>query len=454
MLSNPGQVLDLLGSITRNQMLMNELKAKTAVGQAYQGALNPDMSLDPQKFRAGLASNPDAMWAAPEATSQAQSLINSQLQYQDKQRQIISTIFGALPAKPTNEQLYNAVTTAARMGIPPANLVPWLDGIVKSPNREQAFGIVRNMGLSPGEQSTRQEMIDPSTGARMTVPTAAANVMPSGALPTALSPDEQKSVEKFGQDKPYAGQYAQRALPLEQAMRAINDAQARSPGIFGPGSEGRQEFKAFWQTLTPGLAKWAGVDPKEIASYAEAKKYLVQSIQSRNQQLGGHSDQQLATTVSGNPNVQVTDLALPDLVRTALAAQRAEQSQMQEGFKAGGPRYTDALSKWPARNDVRAFALDLMPSDERDKFIKSLSPAERSRINSSLQSAYEGGIIDRPAKGAAAAPARAPTAVPATKTPASQVQLRRRADGSQGWFIQDPSQPGKHIEVTLPGLGQ
>ena len=36
---NPGQVLDLMRSITQNQMLQNELKARTAIGQAYQGAL-------------------------------------------------------------------------------------------------------------------------------------------------------------------------------------------------------------------------------------------------------------------------------------------------------------------------------------------------------------------------------------------------------------------------------
>jgi hypothetical protein len=394
--SNPAQVLDLIRGITQNEILQKELRARNAAGQVYQGALNPDLTLDPAKFRAGLKDNPDVMFNAPQVVQGAQTLIGSQTDNATRYRQILAQTVGALPPGASNEDIFNAITTATRMGVPSQYTLPVQNSILNSRNRSAAIGIVRSGGMSPGEQSTLTETVDPATGATYKVPMSSANA--GAGLPQTLSPDQQQSVQKFGTDKVVAGQFAQRSLPLQEAMRAINDADARTPGIFGPGSEGRQNFKAFWQTVYPPIAKALGVDEKELADYAKAKKYLTQSVQTRNQQLGGHSDQQLATTISGNPNVEVTDLALPDLVRTSLAAQRAEQAQMHEGFKSGGPQYTESLSQWPKRNDVRAFAIDLMPPADRAKLIKSLTPAEKTRFNNSLRSAYESGVIDRPGK--------------------------------------------------------
>jgi hypothetical protein len=458
--SNPAQVLDLFSGLLKNQMLQNELKGRAAVGQATQGALSPDGRFDQQQFNASIRNNPDAGWASLEALQHGQNLTNTQIDTLNRQREIISSVLGALPTKNlTKEHLYNAYTTMVRMGIPSVDAVGSLGRITNSPNMAQQIGIERGVGMTPAQQGEMVEVVDPTTGDKRYVSKAEAQQYPG--LQTQLSGDQQKSIESFGRSKEYTGQFSQRALPLQEAVRNIDALVTKyGQGVFGPGAERRKEWEGFLQTLSPGAAKKIGIDPQDLEYFAKTKKYLTQAMSNRNVQLGGHSDQQLATTISGFPNVEVTDLALPDLAKTALAAQRAEQAQMLEGQRSGGPKYTESLSKWPQRNDVRAFALDLMPQAQRDKLIASLTPDEKKRFNNSLRSAYDAGVIDRSGapSPSSSAPSRAPAAPVAAKTPPKPavpgVRLGRRADGTPGWFISDPARPGKHLEVTLPGLGQ
>ena len=116
---NPGQVLDLMRSITQNQMLQNELKARTAIGQAYQGALQPDNTVDPEKLRAGLA-DPAASWMLPEAIQHALGIARSQFDLRTTQDQAVRSLLGSLPPNATDEQLRQARTQLSRMGVPAA----------------------------------------------------------------------------------------------------------------------------------------------------------------------------------------------------------------------------------------------------------------------------------------------------------------------------------------------
>lgn len=390
--ANPTQALGLFESLTRNQLLMQELKAKNAIGQVYQESLNPDLTLNPEKARDALQKYPEALFGG-QAPQQLQNVIGTQTQNSNQFKQILSTVFGALGDNPSNESVNAAAATARRLGVPTNLVLPIQDSLINSRNRPQTQGMIRNLGLSPAEQSNRQELVGPG-GARGTIPTTSANI--AGVLPTGLGLTAQASANRLVEDQGVASKFNERMTPWTEALRAVNDFQAKG-GNFGPGAEARQDVAGLIQSLSPTLGAALGIDPKKLADFAGAKKYLTQTLQNRAGSLGVHSDQGLSTTVSGSPNVHVTDFALPDLIKTGIAVNRAEQAQIQEASKAGPENYAAAKADWTKKNDIRAFKIDLMEPAERAKFLKSLTPAERARVNNSLRSADEAGIIDMPA---------------------------------------------------------
>jgi len=233
--------------------------------------------------------------------------------------------------------------------------------------------------------------------------------------------------------------FGQEMLPWKEALDAVNDFESKG-GKFGPGAEARQDVQAFVQALSPKLASALGIDPKELADFAKAKKYLAQGLQTRAAGFGTGTADHLATAAAGTPNVHVTDLALPDLIKMNMAARRAEQAQTMDARKAGPMGYSDAAGSWSSKNDIRAFALDQLSPEARTKLLGSLKKGtpEYTRFNNSLRSAYEHGLMTPPGK-TSEQPHPA-----ATKAP----------DGN--WYLPDPKRPGKVMKVTpamLPQLG-
>lgn len=463
-LSDPTRMIDLMGAIARNTMLQNELRARTAVGQAYQGALTPE-GVDIPRLRAGLASDPAASWMLPEAMQHVQTLAGTQFETLAKQDQAIRDVLGTLPENASKEDVFSRMVQLSRLGVPPALIVGWAGSYPNNPKAVREWvANVRNSAIGSAGISGRVAGPPGPGGEPTSISLGQANVGagPQG-MPVGLPPGGEQSALEMRADLSRAGQFGQEMFPWQEALRASGELRAKyGEGFFGPGSKGRQDFKSFFYALAPTVSRWAGVDPKALEDYAKADKYLTQAVQTRAQGFGAHTDQQLATTISGSPNVHVNDLAVDDVIKASIALRRAEHAQVMQSSKAGGPNYTGQKAQWPAQNDIRAFSLDLLTPDQRNKLVSSLTPAERRKFNSSLRTAYETGVMDRPSVPAAApppAPARTAATPPAAarmppKPSVPGVALGRRADGSQGWFVPDPNRPGKHLEVILPGLGQ
>jgi hypothetical protein len=123
-------------------------------------------------------------------------------------------------------------------------------------------------------------------------------------------------------------------------------------------------------------------------------------VQNRASGFGVHTDQGLATTISGSPNVSVNDLAVKDVIKSAMALRQAEHAQTLTASKAGAPNYSAAAAAWPAQHDVRAFLLDKLDPDARAKLLGSLKKGtpEYEKFNRTLREAYEYGLMQRPGK--------------------------------------------------------
>jgi hypothetical protein len=291
-----------------------------------------------------------------------------------------------------------------------------------------AIATTQNMA-NPAATMQRVQGPPGPQGEPTTVPLGEANV--AGTMPTGLSAAQQISTEQMGKDQLKEGNYTAEIYPLEQAHDTIKDLQDKyGKGITGPGTEGRQKFWSSIATLPGGqkLADLFGFDAERLKKYAETDKYLTQGMQTRAAGLGTHSDQQLASAIRGSPNVGINDLAVDELTTAQIALRRAEHAQVLEAANKGGPNYADERSKWDAKNDIRAFAIDRMDPDARDKLISSLKKGspEWTKFNHSMGFGIKNHIIP----------------------PTPGARSGRDVGGKQAWFTDDPSRPGKYMQFV------
>jgi hypothetical protein len=322
---------------------------------------------------------------------------------------------GSMAADPTltKEKLYNEVATFGRAHHLPGNVMgPWLMGIPSdTAGVRNHVRTLANASRGAAGSAETVPFTDPATGQTINAPKGATMFAGGagipGALPAGLPAGGAQSAEAMQGDLLRARRFGEEVFPLHQALDAAENLKAKyGAGYFGPGSKGRQEFESYFYGIAPTLSRWVGVDPEKLREYAKADKYMTQAMQSRAANFGSHTDSALATAISGNPNVSVNDLAVEDVLKSSIALRRAEHAQTLSASKGGGPGYTQAAASWPAQNDVRAFALDLMSPEARAKLLGSIKKGtpEWRRFNNSLRSAYDSGIMSRPGGSNAAQP--------------------------------------------------
>lgn len=418
---NPLSIIGAVQGINQAQLFNQEFKARNAIGQAYQNAINPKTGeIDTPTLMRGIQSNPDAGFLAGEASQgalarQGQSISNQNAQLDQSQKQIdlLRGIVGPLATKPgvTKNDVINAVVTASRQSpaIPTELLTNWLGSVpndsrgiqnyVNTTLAQQAGPAGLNRVTGPPVQS------GPNAGAQTQMPLAGTiwgnqqqpNSAP-GQTVTSLPPGADKSAAVMQDDLARARNFGQEMAPWQQALEASNDLTKKyGEGFFGPGSKGRQDFQSFFFGLSPTLARWAGVDADKLKDYAKADKYLTQAVQSRAASFGAATEQNLATTISGSPNVHVTDLAVPDVIKMSMALRRMEQAQTLRNSD-NAVTYTKNAADWATKQDPRAYAIDLLDPAARAKLQKSMpagSP-QRAKFNASVDEAIKSGVLAPP----------------------------------------------------------
>jgi len=325
------------------------------------------------------------------------------LQQRDAQRRIIANAFGTIAGmdKPTPNDVHSQTTYLSRTypEIPSSLINDTADVMLNHPTGiKDGARLLLNMGLTPGEASTRVSgPPNPKTGATTSMSLAESNM--AGARDVGLPPGAEKSAGIMQDDLARARNFGSEMFPWQQALDAANKLEDKyGKGYFAPGSKGRQEFQSFFYGVSPTLARWLGGDEEKLKNYAEADKYLTQAVQSRAANFGVHSDQGLATTISGSPNVSVNDLAVKDVIKASMALRQAEHAQTLASAKAGPVNYTAASAAWPAQHDIRAFLLDKISPEARTKLLSSLKPGspEYKKFNATLREAYDTGLMTRP----------------------------------------------------------
>lgn len=405
-----------------------QFAAKQALGNAYQGALKPDGTVDLGKVAQTLKDDPNAGFVLPEATSNmlaqhGQMISNDTAAFDQFAKQngfaqqwIVSR---ANDPNPTPEKLLNDAVTLSRNTDPrvmPSSVINSVIGSILSDPGGIRAGLnnVRNRVIGAGAATAPIQGPPTAAGAPTTMPLGATGQTQPGATPPAIPgqvvtgnpPGTPESTALMQGDAARAGNFGQEIYPWQQALQKI---QALGPGGLGPGSKGRQDFESFLYAAAPGLSTMLGVNPQKIENYAEAEKYLTNATQQRAAGFGSHTDMQLATALSGSPNVHINDLAAENVTKAAIALRRMEHAQytMNSGATVNDPlsgaqkpggavNYAANKAAWAASQDPRAYAIDMMTPAQVTGLQKTLKGAERAKFNASLDAAIKSGVITPP----------------------------------------------------------
>lgn len=284
-----------------------------------------------------------------------------------------------------------------------------------------------NRTLSPAEQMSPQGGVHPD-GSRYSIttadrarqlgrgdllPTRGADVFGTGRVPlpngqsmpaappaemqTGLSPADQAANQAAGTGSGddlhamYADNLrsADRVFQLQQAMRALEGS-----GGVGPGTEGIQHYKSYFLAMAPETAKRFNINPEQIASYDEAKKYMTQIAMAQGGAMG--SDSRLLSAISGNASTHISDLAARDVLKFQLAQERMKQAHASAWASAGLPeaQYDRWGADWNRTADPRAYIFDELTPDQRGKVLHSMPPKQRSAFLDQVWDAAQSGMID------------------------------------------------------------
>lgn len=264
----------------------------------------------------------------------------------------------------------------------PAERSQQVPAIDNNPN-SRTYG---QQGTVPLEQKLREQgdtsALGPNAGPPRLPPVSqnGAPATPHGFVPTGLPPGEgdviHASVVQYSNDRARAGTFAQRIYPLEQAATLLPLTNT------GPGTEWVHDIKQFLETQASAL----GGDAYKIqnANYAELQKYLTQVVNSNPMAAG--SDARLASALTGNPSVHISNLAAQNVVKAAIGLERMQQAavlsfqnpsdmfpKQAAKYGNGAPgRYGDYSRDFSSAVDPRAFIMDLLPQKQRDAVMDSI----------------------------------------------------------------------------------
>ncbi len=231
---------------------------------------------------------------------------------------------------------------------------------------------VPNAATGATDAVPREEVIR-RTGGSTAAPDVVAPVTPGTRLPVApIQPQAQRgaiegaspqlagSIKALDEDRATATQKMQAVKPMIQAVNLIGDLKT------GIGTETYNKARA--GLINAGIIDANANDPTVI--YQEINKKLSNYISQS--AIANRSDAGQALAAASSPNVQgQLNPALVKLARDAVALDRVEAARAN-AFKGKPAEYTKFRSEFPQSVDEKAFAIDLLPPNERGDLIAKM----------------------------------------------------------------------------------
>jgi hypothetical protein len=433
----------LQGQMQQNQIAQRAMMGQQAEGQAAQAATGEDGSFDPGKFAAGVASNPNGVYAQVHANAFAQEQRQAQLaqhvqqvQLGMQQTQYMTDQLGALADKKgvTGKDVADLAGVLVQNGILDSKSAA--TELAQAPTSDdQLPAYLRTLqmrAMKSGEQLAQyhqQMMID--NGAQL-VPTNMAPLATPSPIVKQLSPGEAAQpvagpvtadgaptqvslgnrgggVVQTGQGPAatqaqgtYGAATGTAAAQFEAAARTAPELDATLKNMTGdlkglstgPGSAQRNSFVS-------GVNSFLGTnfDASKVANQESFNKMAAQVVARQRQMMGlSGTDQQLSMIEHASPGSQLSQLgnrAQIAIIKGNNDYLMAENKAWQNAKNAGyGPeKFSTVMGVLNTHMSPLPFQMQNMSTEQRNTLLSAMSKAERAKADAEVSFARRNKLI-------------------------------------------------------------
>lgn len=448
-LSSVGSAVGVANGLIQNRMMQQELASKQAVGNAFQGAVGPDGTVDTGAAARAIQANPAAAYGAADALTRAAGLQSQNLsnqgasvaQSQGRMNDFYTSLGPLLANKnapPTRAQVMGTATDLLHQGrLLPSDFaaitseVPLDNGAVAG-YAQNKFGST----MSPGEQASPGPTVTtPQGGFTPTKGQFFRGATAGGPTATAAEGTPVQTDRQGNAVSPTTGQKAPNAVPpppgvqtgpamgtsenITTNLNAYNADQQTASGRLanvrnlttalplmeqmGPGGAG--VGSAPWNQLKSFLVTQGIVDPNtsDVNLRQEAAKYLYKYVSTN--PVAARSDEAQNLAAASSPNLDLSMPAAIHLAKSAVGFDRMDSAVTKAydlahpGQQQAGPDYLKFKTDYTASHDPRAFSFDLLDPTEQRKLVSSLGPKTEDNYKKfarSLKTARDTGMVAAP----------------------------------------------------------
>jgi len=399
-LSDPSK---LYGFVAAAQ-LAKTFAAKQALGQAYQGALNPDGTVDLGKVATTLKNDPNAGFVLPEATSNmlaqhGQMISNDTASFDQyaKQSGFVQQWLASRANQPnvTKEDILNDAVSLARNTNPnilsSGAINSVIGGILSDPGGIKS-GLVNTQNRVMGAANAAQRIQGPptETGAPTQMPLGAAGYGAPGGMPgqvqTAPPPGfGERQAGAAALDTKLAGGLADAAEGSPSRIGILGNLDnAVDKFTAGPGADWSMVAKAFVNRNVPLPNGWQ-FDPKSIASQQEFNKQAMQLAQQQFQSIGGTgTDAKFSSAFETSPNETLSTLGNKGIIRLLKGNEDALQAKntawLARSSADPNASYRQFSQDFNNHFDPRVFQFKYLAPTERKAYVQQMDPQEQQKF--------------------------------------------------------------------------
>lgn len=442
-LSNPAQVLDLIGSITKNQMLQNELRARNALGQAYSGAVQPDNTFDMSQFMGAIRGNPDAAWLAGEAIPHVMGIAKAQSDLLFGQNQTALSVLGSLPKNATDEEIRHAQAALSRIykGQNAALIEGWASNLkgLRGKDRADAIAVYQNLARGPEAIAGRVGGPPGPAGEPRTYSSGDIGLSEAGRQGSAvgLPPGEAESQASAAAGAASLEATGAKTAQVHADLENLRQLNKDIP-LQGPTAEWEKKLNQVGARLGIGVTMTAD----QLKKSEEFDKIANQLSLNQSTLFHG-SDAGLHTVVAANPNLGMSRYGREGVIDMLHGNQDAIDRTRQlwlEARKRGAPAnsYNQFVNEASKAVDPRVFQFNRMSRENQQKFLSDMDPADLPDFEARYQDAIRRKWV-KPLKGDKSSALGT--------SPLAAAKQGLDASGNPGWFVPDPNRPGKHLQV-------
>lgn len=400
---NPLQAVATANYVQNYQNNQRVMAANQAAGEAFQGALNDDGSVDMSKVAATLKGDPRAAYGLPDVTAKMLAQGGAQMGLDTARNKFVTDAFGSLADDPklTKDKVLSlGVTLARNLKIPAPLINNWLDGL---PNGGQALRDkviqFRNLAIGSAGASTPTDAGLDSEGAPQTGSRGTFNYKTAGGtIPSALPPGEGSlmgsSAERAG-----ALQATATTSPQYRADLANLKTMSKVLDIGGPTVQYEKKLGQLAQRF--GLP--STLTPDQLKSAEEFDKISNQIALNQGKALGG-TDATRVLSVGSTPSSSMSRYGREGVINLLEGNQDFVDRARDQWLEArnngvSASKHDQFMHAFGKNFDVRVFQFNRLDRANKQKFIDTLDPSEVPGFEQSYKNAAAHGWVEPLTKG-------------------------------------------------------